>query len=672
MAAPKGVKKQSIEVDTFLGLNTLDSPRSLNPSYSPLMTNMDITSTGKVQSRFGYETFATVPAVTGGLSGIMSYYRTYDNNSGVDQSQDTSGSYPNTYTTPVAVSETAVNKCVFTPTKTGILKIAVWVVAKGTGDWTLTLHDAANTFLQSALILNANLTNGAFNYFTLYFSPYQWTSGSLHFHVTSTVADGTLKANTVNDLQTASYLEIVSTIGDYMLITHKGTVYSVTNSNTTPASIGSFTSVPNAGVDHGQTRGVTHNNVAVLNDGYPGNTGKYYDGTTLSILSSATIYPQFFGKWNNRLWVSGPTNPSVANYSDTSTTDTNLASSTITLSIGDGEIVTALVDAIDKMHIMKENSIHAVSFNDDPSSSNITIPKETPVISPQGGVFAPGSAVPVYNYIYFLSKLGFQNYGNLLQGVQSNQPLPMSQIIDNTVSQINYLYKNEVNAAYYQLRYFCAVPLGSSTINNTVLVYSEAVKRRYQVDNWVAYTGIPIRQLAVFRDANKRDQLYFASAVEPVVYKFNTSFSDNGFGCDRLWRSKTFQFGQRTHYYYMDIEGSKAINSILYVDIVTDEIEYNSIQITDANFVSSALGGGYIGENYLGDSYVGDGYYSAETVPLYRFRVRIRFPISVNEGYGMYFQIRNNANNEGWNMTKFKIVYSLNPEDPTSAFTDTN
>lgn len=668
MATPsKGPKMQVVEIDTFLGLNTLDSPRSLNPSYSPYMVNMDITSTGKVQSRFGYEPFATIPAVTGGLSGLLPYYRTAYDNTSVDQSQDPTAAYANTYAVPVAVSETATNKCSFTPTKSGILKIAVYIVAKGTGEWTLWLHDAANVNLNVAVISNANLTNGAFNYFNV---PYTWTSGTLHFHVTSTVNDGTLKSNVANDLATASFIETYDNRGDYLLTFFKGTAYSLTNANTTPASIGAFAATPYLGTDYGQVRGVVHNNFAIFNDGHPGNQGKTWDATTLGNLASGSIWPQYFGKWNNRLWATGPASPSTTNYSDTATTDTNLTSNFINLSINDGTTITALVDAIDKLHVLKENSIQGVTFNDDPSSSNITIPKETPIISPQGGAYAPGSAVTVYNYIYFLSKTGFQNYGNLLQGVQANQPLPMSQIIDNTIAQINYLFKNEVSATYYQQRYLCAVPLGASTINNTILVYSEAVKKRYQVDNWVAYTGIPIRQFAIFRDANKRDQLYFASALEPVIYKFNTSFSDNGFGYDRIWRSKTFQFGQRTHYYYVDIEGSKTINSTLYVDIVTDGQEVNNLQITDANFVSAAVGGGYIGENYLGDSYTGEGYYSSETVPLYRFRKRIRFPISVNEGYGMYFQIRNNANNEGWNMTKVRVTYSLNPEDPTDTFTD--
>jgi len=660
-----GPKLQALQVDQFMGLNTLDDPKNIDPSYSPYMVNMDITSTGKLQTRYGYETFCTIGGATGALSGLMPYYRTYDDNSAVDQSQDPNHAYANTYTTPVApVSETATNKCSFTPTKTGILAIAVYVVAKGTGDWSLTLHDASNNVLGSFTFPNASLTNGAWNYFAV---PYTWTSGTLHFHVTSTVADGTLKCNTAGDLSTASFLETYSTKGDYLIVFHKGTAYKVTNTNTTPSSIGTYGTV---GTDTGQVRGVVHNNLAVFSDGYVANPGNYWNATTLSSLNSGTIYPKYFGQFNSRLWCSAA-HSSTAYYSDSATTDTNLSTNYITLGLGDGTDITAYVSANDKLQVLKENTIHAINFGYD-SSYNIAAPKEQPIISSSGGAFAAGSTVPVYNYIYFLSKLGFQNYGNLEQGVQASLPLPMSFIIDNTVSQINFLLKDEISATFFGGKYLCSAPLGISTTNNYMFVYNEVVKRRYGNDNWTLYQGIPARQLAIFRDANLRDQLLFASAFEPTVYKFNTSFSDNGYGYDRIWRSKTFQFGERTRFYYIDIEGSKPINTEIDVTCTVDGIDTAPYTITDSNFISSTVGGGYIGDSYVGDTNVGGGYYGSETVPMYKFRARIRLPDEAVEGYSMYFQIQNNADNAGWRMTRFKVVYELLPEDPTYEYTVTN
>lgn len=88
-----------------------------------------------------------------------------------------------------------------------LTKISVWVNAKGTGDWTLTLHDGLNTVLATATVANANLVNGQFNDFVfsnatngqvrIYVAP---NARTYHFHLTSTVADGTILGTQANQL----------------------------------------------------------------------------------------------------------------------------------------------------------------------------------------------------------------------------------------------------------------------------------------------------------------------------------------------------------------------------------------------------------------------------------------------------------------------------------------
>lgn len=114
----------------------------------------------------------------------------------------------NTYTLPTSIDETSpVNRRSFTSDIEPVTKIGVKVVAKGTGDWTLTLHDDANTVLGSATVTTANLTNDAINYFT-FSSPIRIQRGNngsgsaltYHYHLTSTVADGTVASTTANSL----------------------------------------------------------------------------------------------------------------------------------------------------------------------------------------------------------------------------------------------------------------------------------------------------------------------------------------------------------------------------------------------------------------------------------------------------------------------------------------
>lgn len=114
----------------------------------------------------------------------------------------------NTYTPPTAVDETnATNRRSFTSDIEPLYQLGVKVVTKGTGNWTLTLHDDANTALGAVTITNANLTANAVNYF-VFSSPIRIQRGNsgagsaltYHFHITSTVADGTMASTTASSL----------------------------------------------------------------------------------------------------------------------------------------------------------------------------------------------------------------------------------------------------------------------------------------------------------------------------------------------------------------------------------------------------------------------------------------------------------------------------------------
>ncbi|CAB4132594.1 hypothetical protein UFOVP253_39 [uncultured Caudovirales phage] len=87
-----------------------------------------------------------------------------------------------------------------------VSKIGVNIVAKGTGDWTLVVHDGLNNQLGMVTVTNANLTSNAINYFT-FATPIPVNVGpnnaqTYHFHLTSTVADGTVASTAINDLST--------------------------------------------------------------------------------------------------------------------------------------------------------------------------------------------------------------------------------------------------------------------------------------------------------------------------------------------------------------------------------------------------------------------------------------------------------------------------------------
>lgn len=111
------------------------------------------------------------------------------------------------YTVPLAIDEVK-GACPFQPDIEPGYSNRVFVIVPGTGDWTLTLHDDANNVLTTTTITNANLVANSLNEF-LYSSAIRMlvkpNARTYHFHLTSTVADGSVAVGTSNDLTTANF-----------------------------------------------------------------------------------------------------------------------------------------------------------------------------------------------------------------------------------------------------------------------------------------------------------------------------------------------------------------------------------------------------------------------------------------------------------------------------------
>lgn len=90
-------------------------------------------------------------------------------------------------------------------------KISLFIISKGTGNWTLTLHDGLNNVLGTSTVTNANLNSNAWNDFSfsgatngqvrLYVQP---NARTYHIHVTSTIADGTVASTNTDDLSSCN------------------------------------------------------------------------------------------------------------------------------------------------------------------------------------------------------------------------------------------------------------------------------------------------------------------------------------------------------------------------------------------------------------------------------------------------------------------------------------
>ena len=134
-------------------------------------------------------------------------------NVGITTSTQVSNSTSSTYGTYVlknTISEAVGDFTTFAPDIEPFYSIAVYVGVKGTGDWTLTLHDGFNNKLAAVTITNANIIAGAFNEFVFTAPGIRSFTGAVqsglsaayHFHLTSSVAGDTASASSVLDPST--------------------------------------------------------------------------------------------------------------------------------------------------------------------------------------------------------------------------------------------------------------------------------------------------------------------------------------------------------------------------------------------------------------------------------------------------------------------------------------
>lgn len=119
----------------------------------------------------------------------------------IDQSATTSG---DTFTLATSISEGATSRKTFTPEKDPQKSIGILVANAGSGDWTLTVHDQYNNVIASQTIVAALMSVGYIEFiFDEVWRPI--FNEEYHFHITSTVADGTVTTTSNNDLETVSY-----------------------------------------------------------------------------------------------------------------------------------------------------------------------------------------------------------------------------------------------------------------------------------------------------------------------------------------------------------------------------------------------------------------------------------------------------------------------------------
>ncbi len=120
----------------------------------------------------------------------------------------------------------------------------------------------------------------------------------------------------------------------------------------------------------------------------------------------------------------------------------------------------------DTLMVFNRNSIHLVSNTIDLNNSSIRL------LTDEVGCLARNSIQQVGNRVLFLSDNGVYGTEFLdeynLRGTQT----PLSEPINETIKRINKVHAEKAVSAYFDNRYFIAVPLDDATQNNAVLIFN--------------------------------------------------------------------------------------------------------------------------------------------------------------------------------------------------------
>ena len=121
----------------------------------------------------------------------------------------------------------------------------------------------------------------------------------------------------------------------------------------------------------------------------------------------------------------------------------------------------------DNMVAFARNSIHLIR-GVGADLGNATVQE----ITREVGCVSRKSIAQVGNQIFFLSDNGV--YGVAFEDLYNlrGATVPLSEAINPLIARINRTYAGNSVAVYHDNRYYLAVPLDSSTVNNTILVYN--------------------------------------------------------------------------------------------------------------------------------------------------------------------------------------------------------
>lgn len=210
----------------------------------------------------------------------------------------------------------------------------------------------------------------------------------------------------------------------------------------------------------------------------------------------------------------------------------------------DGDEITAIVPYYqNRIIVFKKRRVFQVTI---PETMTSAADWTISLISNNTGCVAGNTAVQVSSDIFFLSDNGIRSLVRSAADDFSSIGIPISEVVKDVIQSINPAKIAISTAAFYDNRYFLAIPTGSNDYNDTMLVYNTALS---------AFEGTWTPQIMQFTLTNFDDQglrLTGKSTTGLLLQYFgykspdaltSSDYADNGETYESSVRTKDFNFG---------------------------------------------------------------------------------------------------------------------------------
>ena len=179
---------------------------------------------------------------------------------------------------------------------------------------------------------------------------------------------------------------------------------------------------------------------------------------------------------------------SVSNYLDY--TDWDVADAFTVNNGSNDQLVGVAPWTLNEFLVFMRNSIYYVSIGNDRyvTGAPLSTTSYIKTLATDIGCSARKSVVQANGGVFFLSDNGVYFLQPQPASAESMKLLtmadPISAPIDDIIQRINRSYASNAVATYWNNRYYLAVPLDGSTVNNTVLVFNFILKQWESVDTY--------------------------------------------------------------------------------------------------------------------------------------------------------------------------------------------